>query len=49
MTWLQGLHVRSWWLANMSISGLLVAIAVAGLLALGINEQVRGVLVQALR
>ena len=49
MTWLQGLHVRSWWLANMSISGLLVAIAVAGLLALGINEQVRGVLVQALQ
>lgn len=49
MTWLQGLHVRSWWLANMSISGLLVAIAVAGLLALGINERVRSVLVQALQ
>jgi two-component system, OmpR family, sensor histidine kinase VicK len=49
MTWLQGLHVRSWWLANMSIIGLLVAIAVAGLLALGINERVRGVLVLALQ
>lgn len=49
MTWLQGLHVRSWWLANLSISGLLVAIAVAGLIALGINERVRGALVQALQ
>lgn len=49
MTWLQHLHVRSWWLANLSISGLVVAIAVAGLLALGINERVRGVLVQALQ
>lgn len=33
----------------MSIIGLLVAIAVAGLLALGINERVRGVLVLALQ
>jgi len=33
----------------MSISGLLVAIAVAGLLALGINERVRGVLIRALQ
>jgi len=49
MAWLKGLHLRSWWLANMSIIGLLVAIAVAGLLALGINERVRGVLVQALQ
>jgi hypothetical protein len=29
MTWLKGLHPHSWWLANLSIVGLLLAIAVA--------------------
>jgi two-component system, OmpR family, sensor histidine kinase VicK len=49
MKWLKGLHPHSWWLANVSIVGLLVAIAVAGLIALGINARVRGALVQALQ
>jgi two-component system sensor histidine kinase VicK len=49
MKWLKGLHLHSWWLANLSIGGLLVAIAVAGLVALGINDRVRDVLVRAIQ
>jgi hypothetical protein len=49
MNWPRGLHTRSWWIANLSIGGLLVAIAVAGFFALGINNQVRNVLVSALQ
>src|SRR5688500_5999016 len=49
MRWLKGLHPHSWWLTNVSIVGLLVAIAVAGLVALGVNERVRGALVQAIQ
>jgi signal transduction histidine kinase len=48
-SWLKGFHPHSWWLANLSIGGLLLAIAVAGLIALGVNERVRGALVKALQ
>lgn len=49
MRWLKGLYPHSWWLSYLSIGGLLIAIAVAGLLALGVNERVRGALVQAIQ
>lgn len=49
MTWIRGLRPNSWWLENMSIGGLLVAIAVAGFVALGINYRVSDVLVRALQ
>jgi two-component system, OmpR family, sensor histidine kinase VicK len=49
MRWLEELHPHSWWLTNVSISGLLLAIALAGLVALGVNERVRGALVQAIQ
>lgn len=49
MTWLKGLHPHSRWLTNLSIVGLLLAIAVAGLIALRINDRVRDVLVLALQ
>jgi two-component system, OmpR family, sensor histidine kinase VicK len=49
MTWLKGLQQHSWRLASVSIVGLLLAIAAAGLIALGVNNRVRSILVQTIQ
>jgi signal transduction histidine kinase len=49
MKWLKAWQPNSWWLANFWIAALLVAIAVAGLIAIGINDNLRDALVGALQ
>jgi signal transduction histidine kinase len=48
MAWLRG-RLRPWWLEGVLISGLLLAIAVAGMVGLGINTGVKSVTDQALK
>ena len=49
MKWVKGLQPNSWWFVNLWISGLMIAIALAGMVALGINAQVKHVLHDALQ
>jgi signal transduction histidine kinase len=43
VTWLKKLHLQPWWIEGVSIGGLLLAIAIAGLVGLGINARVKSV------
>jgi signal transduction histidine kinase len=47
--WWKNLHLQPWWLESVSIGGLLLAIALAGLVGLGINARVKSVTDQALK
>lgn len=49
MTRLGRLHLQPWWIQSVSIGGLLVAIAIAGLFGLGINARVKSVTDRALK
>lgn len=41
MMWWRGWRLRPWWIEGIAIGGLLIAIAAAGLVGLGINAQMR--------
>ena len=49
MSWVDGLKKHSWQIASVMIGGLILVIAVVGLIELRLNESVRGIVVQAIQ
>lgn len=48
MNWIKGRRTQPWWLESAALGGLLLIIAIAGLVGLGLNAQVKRITDQAL-